>query len=588
MKRVVSLAVMSLLLLCCSQLFASGTIQWKFPLAAYSCYEPAIGSDGTIYVPSGNTLIAIDSSVITVDANKVVTNTQEATKWSYSSGDYVNTPTIDKDGNIYVQFQPNGVMRLNSSGQTVWENAYNPNSPNIWPGGDCASRIAIGLDGDVYVSEGGGVLHAIYASNGLQKWTSTSGGSTSAVGKTGVLYSNGSSQIFAINSANGAATALGLLPSYPRCPSIGSEGDNYIVGNYYLHKISASGSAWDPQFYHTGQGVGQASIASDGTIYFVSRVYKLYAVNPDGTEKWNYSSSLWLTGTPAVGNDGMIYVAAESGFLAVTNQGSLDWQMNYGDGYFASNSGSSPIIGPDGTIYVIGIQNGDNNKYLYAISSSSTSPAMSPWPMVGANAQHTYQVEVRNLTVSVEPTGAGTVSVSPSGEWFVKGREVTLTANANTGYSFAYWDDGTSNYTQNPLTITMDGAKTVTGKFFKTFRASAGNFKADINDDGGQCVPYVRYETDILWDDFNGDANSTYQQAITAGYATSATVPRISSVIVFAVQSGMPYGHVGIVTAIDGNNITIRDSNWNLDEKVKQHTENISNYDILGYIYYTP
>ncbi len=35
--------------------------------------------------------------------------------------------------------------------------------------------------------------------------------------------------------------------------------------------------------------------------------------------------------------------------------------------------------------------------------------------------------------------------------------EVELTAYLNTGYAFAYWDDGTNQYTDNPHTFTMSG-----------------------------------------------------------------------------------------------------------------------------------
>ena len=45
---------------------------------------------------------------------------------------------------------------------------------------------------------------------------------------------------------------------------------------------------------------------------------------------------------------------------------------------------SSPVIGPDSTLYV-----GSRDNNLYAIKTDSTGPAKSPWPMRGQNHQHT-------------------------------------------------------------------------------------------------------------------------------------------------------------------------------------------------------
>ena len=45
---------------------------------------------------------------------------------------------------------------------------------------------------------------------------------------------------------------------------------------------------------------------------------------------------------------------------------------------------SSPVIGPDGTIYI-----GSYDKKIYAIKTDSTGPAKSPWPMRSQNHQHT-------------------------------------------------------------------------------------------------------------------------------------------------------------------------------------------------------
>jgi len=66
------------------------------------------------------------------------------------------------------------------------------------------------------------------------------------------------------------------------------------------------------------------------------------------------------------------------------------------------------------------------------------------------------------LSVSVSPSGSG--SVSPSGGTYTSGTQVTLTATPASGYRFDSWS-GSISSTSNPVTITMDGNKSVTAKF---------------------------------------------------------------------------------------------------------------------------
>lgn len=165
---------------------------------------------------------------------------------------------------------------------------------------------------------------------------------------------------------------------------------------------------------------------------------------------------------------------------------------------------------------------------------------------------------------------------------------VTLTATPKTDYAFAYWDDGTNQIAENPHTLTMDSAKTLTAKFFKTFRCAVGNFRYNIGDNGGECVEYVRDETDIT---LSGNACIWYNSAISAGYYVTPD-PENSSIIIFNNQSSMPNGHVAIVKQkVDATHLLLRDSNWcdpATCHEIKEHEVDISQYDVLGYIHCTP
>lgn len=119
------------------------------------------------------------------------------------------------------------------------------------------------------------------------------------------------------------------------------------------------------------------------------------------------------------------------------------------------------------------------------------------------------------------------------------------------------------------------------------FRNAVGNFyQSSGKYDTGQCVPYVRFETWLPKEACHGRAYQCFSQARDAGYYTGSA-PRLGSVIVFDVDTSknIPDGHVAIVTAIDGNRVTMQDQNWVKPLKIGVHTENVSHYNILGYIY---
>ena len=74
----------------------------------------------------------------------------------------------------------------------------------------------------------------------------------------------------------------------------------------------------------------------------------------------------------------------------------------------------------------------------------------------------TFTQDEYTLTVDVEE--GGTVSQDPQSETYFYGETVTLTATADTGWSFAGWSGDLSG-TDNPESITMDGNKDVTAAF---------------------------------------------------------------------------------------------------------------------------
>jgi outer membrane protein assembly factor BamB len=95
-------------------------------------------------------------------------------------------------------------------------------------------------------------------------------------------------------------------------------------------------------------------IANDGTMYIGTCGWqsKFHAVNPNGTEKWEFDVGDWVVSSPAIGADGTVYVATDSvssnaHLFAINSDGSEKWVIPFGSGIY-----SSPVIAQDGTIFI--------------------------------------------------------------------------------------------------------------------------------------------------------------------------------------------------------------------------------------------
>jgi len=224
-------------------------------------------------------------------------------------------------------------------------------------------------------------------------------------------------------------------------------------------------------------------IADDGTIYVVSGDNNLYAVNPDGTEKWSFETGDWVWSSPAIGEDGTIYFGYYDFYLyALNSDGTEKWRFKTGRAV-----GSSPAIGEDGTIYVSSY---DNN--LYAIHSEHTdgeagtekwrfktgdfafpSPAIGSDGTIyfGSNDNNLYAITGEPKLTINKPEGEGTVEINGEevNEWPYKedhehGSEVELKAIPEEGWYFEEWT-GDYTGTEEEITVTMDEDKVITANF---------------------------------------------------------------------------------------------------------------------------
>lgn len=96
---------------------------------------------------------------------------------------------------------------------------------------------------------------------------------------------------------------------------------------------------------------------------------------------------------------------------------------------------------------------------------------------------------------------------------------------------------------------------------------------------GGQCGDYVHNimnntpKFGDTWEEKQSAMNVTPQQFMSS--------PQVGDIVTF--KTNLPYGHVAVVTSINGDNFTVTESNWNLDERVTNgRVIKLNDQNILG------
>jgi outer membrane protein assembly factor BamB len=352
-----------------------GTHLWGANIGGVIRSSPAVAADGTIYVGSS-------------DGYLYAINPDGTQKWRFAALSSVDSsPAIGADGTVYVGTGGRKLYAVRPDGTKEWE--YGVQGP-------IRSSPAIGADGTIYVgvSSGGyGSLDAV-APNGDQKWSYamaafTSVSSSPVIGADGTVYVGSDDRhLYAFDPADGSEKwSRPVGSAIISRPAIGSDGTIYVVATKdLLVAVNPDGSErWS---FSTGTGLyntSSPSVGADGTIYVGSNKKEAFAVSPGGIQQWLVSFNQQVAVAPAIGFDGTVYIGSDDETFVAINPDDGDELWSYdADGWVSS----SPTIGPDGTIY-FGTQYGT----LHAIAANPGGPATTGWPMFGGNARHTGRVD---------------------------------------------------------------------------------------------------------------------------------------------------------------------------------------------------
>jgi outer membrane protein assembly factor BamB len=341
----------------------AGTLLWSYSADSTITTSPALASDGTIYLGTGNGLYAITNA--------------GSNKWTFPTP-VASSPAIASDGTIYFCSQDGNLYVVNPNGSQKWS----------YPMEGGSGSPAIGPDNTIYVS-GGFKLHAVTPA-GINKWKSgigDSGVSSPAVGPDGTIYVGGWDLVkfYAFDPMGNQKWVFNPSSSPSDSPAFGADGTIYLVGGL-LYALSPEGTnLWTNttnNFYGSSPAIGR-----DGTIYVENPDdNSLWSLKSNGETNWSIATGPVFHGPlptpPAIDSSGMLYYSASNTLFAVTPQGSISW-------IFApdhSISSVSPCIGPDGTVYAA------FGSTLYALKGTNALGS-TPWPMYRQNLRHTGKVE---------------------------------------------------------------------------------------------------------------------------------------------------------------------------------------------------
>lgn len=238
--------------------------------------------------------------------------------WAFKAGDQIEaSPMVGEDGAIYFGANDGYFYAVNKNGTLRWKTKIS--TPRLQGyGGDTSytsiiAAAVIDKQGNIYVTSRDQNLTAL-DSEGKIKWK------------------------FPIN----------LSPDHIGSPLVGDDGTIYV-----------NASPPDENFYE-----------DDGTIYIKENPPEggLYAINPDGTEKWHYYVKQRMFNSPAMGKDGTLYIAVATSFsevklIAINQDGTKKWEV-----LLPKEVESSPVVADNGVIYIGSFTQDRKGAGLFAVT----------------------------------------------------------------------------------------------------------------------------------------------------------------------------------------------------------------------------
>lgn len=295
---------------------------------------PVIGQDGSLYI--GNGFMTFRS--YTSDG---------ILRWTYQTGLVSASATLGADGSVYIP-ATGRIVALTSLGTDKW------GSPFLFTSGASASGVVLGQAGTLYFGADDKKVYAVNA-DGSARWVYTTGGAirySCAVSPDGltVYAASGDGCVYALDASSGALKWKSAAISCIYNCAVAADGTIYVGStNGKLYALAPDGTQkW--AFQSQSKVTCAPAVAPDGTVYFGSQDTYLYALGADGHLKWKYRTNGPVYSAPTLSADGTVIVGAWPGVLTALDpsDGSVNWKRT-----LTSQMYSAPIIDEAGSIYAL-------------------------------------------------------------------------------------------------------------------------------------------------------------------------------------------------------------------------------------------
>lgn len=375
----------------------------------------ALGSSHLYAATTAGELVAVNLTTHQIDWRF------DLTKDGAALGDPMNTPSVDSDGTVYYAVGKSSAAFVyaidGTTGSQKWRYTIGSSGVRVeynYPLISDQDYIVIGNRGT------NGSIIVLSKSDGSERFRGAPAGGVGgclALAQDGTILScSTGTNAFTLSSfLNGSWTicnsplnlwygnyANGVQPAIDRSGRVylaiqNQQTGGGSVGCFDLSKFDGSTQLqpeWqvdcDAQIKYSGCVLGP-----DNRVYVVSqqdsgigeKAGELLAIRNDGTLLWSWPTESKILCVPAVDNAGNIHLADQGAgnYIIISPEGEILFKEQC-----CAKSHTSPVIGDDGMVYLLGEQTKGGACYVYAYKlKSATGPADTDWPQYGQNARHT-------------------------------------------------------------------------------------------------------------------------------------------------------------------------------------------------------
>ncbi|MEC7526130.1 MAG: PQQ-binding-like beta-propeller repeat protein [Myxococcota bacterium] len=261
-------------------------------------------------------------------------------------------------------------------------------------GGRITAQPVVAPDGTIYVGAHDEQLHAV-SPEGEARWTAPAHAriwSAAVVLDDGaVLVGSDADALFAFTPEGETRWRIRLEGDADGPVAVAPDGSLRFAAGNRLHAASVDGEvAW--AFEAAGPFLlSSPAIDADGTAYLGSIDDHLYAVAPDGRQRWAYRTEGDVSSSPVLGDDGTIFVGSDDEHVhAVTRDGERRWRTDL-DGFVRApvalgrrGDVVAAVYGPDPRVVSLDAETGEIRWSFPVTRSDSAELGVASGPLVDA------------------------------------------------------------------------------------------------------------------------------------------------------------------------------------------------------------